>query len=84
MTDTRSVSEKKNDVLYDESGADVCYLMDNLAEQDLYIEDKTPDSQFGYDYYTDISEDICNFINENYRGLLNGKEKVNDDYERDE
>ncbi len=125
---------------YDESGADVCYLMDNLAEQDLYIEDKTPDSQFGSwkrgdeilrwlsrhqiseasdnylvfddnefdfaehevlaahvlmtgtiaqvehlndDYYTDISDDICNFINENCRGLLTGKEKVNDDYERE-
>ena len=125
---------------YNESGADVCYLMDNLAEQDLYIEDKTPDSQFGSwkrgdeilrwlsrhqiseasdnylvfddnefdfaehevlaahvlmtgtiaqvehlndDYYTDISDDICNFINENYRGLLTGKEKINDDYERE-
>lgn len=136
-----SEEEKKSCILYNKSGADVCYLMDNLAEQDLYIEDKTPDLQFGswkrgdeilrwlskhqiseasdnylvfddneFDftehevlaahvlmtgtiaqvehlddgYYTDISDDICNFINENYRGLLNGKEKVNDDYERDE
>lgn len=136
-----SEEEKKSCILYNKSGADVCYLMDNLAEQDLHIEDKTPDLQFGSwkrgdeilrwlskhqiseasdnylifddnefdftehevlaahvlmtgtiaqvehlddDYYTDISEDICNFINENYRGLLNGKEKVNDDYERDE